>query len=388
MRDILKFGTEIGLEEKMKEKKVMRVKLGFDPTSPNLHLGHFISLKAAKKLQDMGHHIIIIVGDFTASIGDPSGRNALRPPLSQEQINENAKTYMQQVFMVLDENKTEIIKNGTWFNQMSMRETLELVSKQTVSQILAREDFKNRFNQEVPIFMHELMYPIMQGTDSVKIQADLELGGTDQLFNLMMGRELQKEFNQSAQAIMTFPLLVGLDGKKKMSKSLHNEIGLLDTPQDKFGKTMSISDDTMWNWLEIIQDLSIEEIEQLKQEVSLGKLNPKNVKLNLSQFIVKLFHGEEIAHDEKLAFEKRFAKRDLSEVDSIEVKCENHVVLFTKLLKDLNLASSNSDATRLMKQGGVRKNGEKIIDPKQTLDIGEEFLLEVGKIHAKKIRLI
>jgi tyrosyl-tRNA synthetase len=388
MKAIFKFDTAIGLEEKMAEKKVMRVKLGFDPTSPNLHLGHFISLKAAKKLQDMGHHIIIIVGDFTASIGDPSGRNALRPPLSQEQINENAKTYMQQVFMVLDEHKTEVIKNGTWFNQMTMRETLELVSKQTVSQILAREDFKNRFNQEVPIFMHEMMYPIMQGTDSVKIQADLELGGTDQLFNLMVGRDLQKEFNQPAQAIMTFPLLVGLDGKKKMSKSLHNEIGLLDTSSDKFGKTMSISDETMWNWLEVIQDKTLMEIEALKKEVLEGKINPKNIKLDLSTFIVSLFHSQEVALAEKEAFEKRFAKRDLSEVEVVEIKSEKQTMLFTQLLKDLNLASSNSDATRLMKQGGVRKDGEKILNPKESIQPGEMFLLEVGKLHAKKIKML
>lgn len=388
MKDILKFDTAIGIDEKMAEKKVMRVKLGFDPTSPNLHLGHFISLKGAKKLQDMGHHIIIIVGDFTASIGDPSGRNTLRPPLSMEQIDENAKTYMQQVFMVLDETKTEVIKNGTWFNQMTMRETLELVSKQTVSQILAREDFKNRFNQEVPIFMHEMMYPIMQGTDSVKIQADLELGGTDQLFNLMVGRDLQKEFNQSPQAIMTFPLLVGLDGKKKMSKSLHNEIGLLDTPQDKFGKTMSISDDTMWNWLEVIQDLSLEKVAQLKKQALDGEVNPKNIKLKLAEFIVAIFHGQEIALIEKEAFEKRFAKKDLSEVETLEVKSEKQNVLFTKLLRDLNLASSNSDAARLMKQGGVRKNGEKILNPKEEIQPGEVFLLEVGKIHAKKIKML
>lgn len=388
MKEILKFDTVIGFDEKMAEKKVMRVKLGFDPTSPNLHLGHFISLKAAKKLQDMGHHIIIIVGDFTASIGDPSGRNALRPPLSQEQIDDNAKTYMQQVFMVLDETKTEVIKNGTWFNQMTMRETLELVSKQTVSQILAREDFKNRFNQEVPIFMHEMMYPIMQGTDSVKIQADLELGGTDQLFNLMVGRDLQKEFNQSPQAIMTFPLLVGLDGKKKMSKSLHNEIGLLDTPSDKFGKTMSISDDTMWNWLEVIQDMNQSEIEALQKQVKEGKLNPKNIKLDLSTFIVSLFHGQELGLAEKEAFEKRFAKKDLSEVDEVEIISEKQTMLFTQLLRDLKLASSNSDATRLMKQGGVRKNGEKILNPKELIQPGEMFLLEVGKIHAKKIKML
>jgi tyrosyl-tRNA synthetase len=382
---IMNLGAEqtIGLEEKLKLGKKLIVKLGFDPTSPDLHLGHYIVLRGAKKFQDKGHEVNIIVGDFTAAIGDPSGRNKLRPPLSKTDIDINAQTYMEQVFMVLDKSKTKIVRNSTWLDKMDVRDILTLLSQVTLSQILVRDDFKKRFNTEIPIFMHEMMYPIMQGLDSVVIKADVELGGTDQTFNLMMGRDLQKNKGQPEQAVVTFPLLVGLDGEKKMSKSLGNHIGLKDSPTDKFGKIMSISDSTMWNYWQILLEKSPEEIEIMKQS---GE-NPKDIKMNLATEIVGLFHGFEVALEEAQKFNDFFSKKKITNLEEIEVQIDNEQISLGHLIKKLDLANSVSDANRKIEQRGVKINQKVILDKYTKIKKDQEFILQVGKLNVKKIKI-
>lgn len=374
---------EIGLEEKIKSGKKLTVKLGFDPTSPDLHLGHYIVLRGARKFQDKGHDVNIIVGDFTAAIGDPSGRNKLRPPLTKTDIDINANTYMEQVFMVLDESKTKVTRNSTWLDKMNVRDTIALMSQVTVSQILVRADFKKRFNEEVPIFMHEMMYPLMQGLDSVAIKADVELGGTDQTFNLMMGRDLQKNKGQSEQAIVTFPLLVGLDGEKKMSKSLGNQIGLKDSPTDKFGKIMSISDNTMWNYWDLLLEKTQEEIQAMKDS---GE-NPKNIKMNLAAEVVGLFHGFKVALEESDKFTERFANRKLTDIEEVEVTIENDDISLGHLIRNLDLATSVSDANRKIEQKGVKINREVNSDKFTKFRKDEEFILQVGKLNVKKVKI-
>lgn len=373
----------IGLEDKLKTGKKLNVKLGFDPTSPDLHLGHYIVLRGAKKFQDKGHNVTIIVGDFTAAIGDPSGRNKLRPPLSKADIDVNAQTYMDQVFMVLDESKTKVERNSQWLDKMDVRDTLALLSQVTLSQMLVRDDFKKRFNAEVPIFMHEMMYPLMQGLDSVAIKADVELGGTDQTFNLMMGRDLQKNKGQSEQAVVTFPLLVGLDGEKKMSKSLGNHIGLKDTPTDKFGKIMSISDDTMWNYWKVLLERTDEEIQAMKDS---GE-NPKNIKMDLATEVVGLFHGFKLAEEERQKFTDRFSNKKLTDVEEVEVQIENEEISLGHLIKNLDLASSVSDANRKIEQKGVKINQEVIADKSTKVKKDQEFILQVGKLNVKKVKI-
>lgn len=373
----------IGLEEKLKTGKKLNVKLGFDPTSPDLHLGHYIVLRGAKKFQDKGHDVTIIVGDFTAAIGDPSGRNKLRPPLSKSDIDVNAQTYMDQVFMVLDESKTKVERNSQWLDKMDVRDTLALLSQVTLSQMLVRDDFKKRFNAEVPIFMHEMMYPLMQGLDSVAIKADVELGGTDQTFNLMMGRDLQKNKGQSEQAVVTFPLLVGLDGEKKMSKSLGNHIGLKDTPTDKFGKIMSISDDTMWNYWKVLLERTDEEIQVMKDS---GE-NPKNIKMDLATEVVGLFHGFKLAEEERQKFTDRFSNKKLTDVEEIEVQIDNDEISLGHLIKNLDLATSVSDANRKIEQKGVKINQEVIADKSTKVKKDQEFILQVGKLNVKKVKI-
>lgn len=373
----------VGLEEKLKSGKKLTVKLGFDPTSPDLHLGHYIVLRGAKKFQEKGHDVNIIVGDFTAAIGDPSGRNKLRPPLTKADIDVNAQTYMEQVFMVLDESKTKVVRNSTWLDKMSVRDTLALLSQVTLSQMLVRDDFKKRFNSEVPIFMHEMMYPLMQGLDSVAIKADVELGGTDQTFNLMMGRDLQKNKGQAEQAVVTFPLLVGLDGEKKMSKSLGNHIGLKDSPTDKFGKIMSISDTTMWNYWQILLEKTPEEIETMKNS---GE-NPKNIKMNLATEVVGLFHGFKIALEESEKFTERFSNKKLTNIEEVEVRIDNEEISLGHLIKNLDLASSVSDANRKIEQKGVKINEEVIADKFTKVKKDQEFILQVGKLNVKKVKV-
>ena len=374
---------KIGLEEKISLNKPLNIKLGFDPTSPDLHLGHYIVLRGAKWFQDDGHHVSIIVGDFTAAIGDPSGRNKLRPALLEENIIENANTYLDQVFLVLDKEKTKTHRNSTWLNKMDMKTILAIMSTQTISQILVREDFKKRFESNTPIFMHEMMYPIMQGLDSVAIKADVELGGTDQTFNLMMGRELQKAKKQSEQAVVTFPLLVGLDGKKKMSKSLGNHIGLKDTPEDKFGKIMSISDDTMWQYWKILALKSDDEINILKNS---GE-NPKNIKMQLGMHVVELFHGKEIALEQKEKFTQRFSNKIITNIPEIEYTLVDKKMQLTKLMRELQMAPSTTEAGRLIDGKAVSLDSKKVTDKATVVESGQEFILQVGKLKIKKVKL-
>lgn len=381
--DTLRSEQQVGLQEKLLSGKPLNVKLGFDPTSPDLHLGHYVVLKGAKKFQEAGHNVTIIVGDFTAGIGDPSGRNKLRPPLSEDQILDNAKTYMNQVFLILDESKTNVQRNSKWLAKMDVQDTLKLLSSITISQMLVREDFRNRFEAQTPIFMHEMVYPLMQGMDSVAIKADVELGGTDQTFNLMMGRQLQKDKKQSEQAVITFPLLVGLDGKKKMSKSLGNHIGLLDTPTDKFGKIMSIADETMWNYWSILAEKSDAEISEMQQ----SQTNPKDLKMDLAHFIVALFHGMEVANTEKEKFTERFSKKNLVEVEEVEFTMDENDIAVGKLMMQMNLATSVSDANRKIEQNGVKVNQEKMTDKKLKFNKGDELLIQVGKLHVKRVKL-
>lgn len=373
----------VGLEEKLKSGKKLTVKLGFDPTSPDLHLGHYIVLRGAKKFQEKGHNVNIIVGDFTAAIGDPSGRNKLRPPLTRADIDVNAQTYMEQVFMVLDESKTKVVRNSTWLDKMDVRDTLALLSQVTLAQMLVREDFKNRFKGQTPIFMHEMMYPLMQGLDSVAVKADVELGGTDQTFNLMMGRDLQKNKGQDEQAVVTFPLLVGLDGEKKMSKSLGNHIGLKDSPTDKFGKIMSVSDSTMWNYWQILLEKTPEEIEIMKNS---GE-NPKNIKMNMATEVVGLFHGFKVALEEADKFNERFSKKNITEIEEVELQIDNDEISLGHLIKNLDLATSVSDANRKIEQKGVKINEEVIADKFTKLKKDQEFLLQVGKLNIKKVKV-
>lgn len=371
----------VALEDKLKKGRPLVVKLGFDPTSPDLHFGHFVVLRGLRKFQDAGHIAHIIVGDFTAAIGDPSGRNKLRPPLSKEIIAENAKTYLEQVFLVLDKEKTIVSQNSKWLN-MNLEEILRIMSTQTISQIMAREDFSKRFNEGVPIFMHEMLYPLMQGMDSVAIKADVELGGTDQTFNLMMGRDMLDVHNMEPQAVVTFPLLVGLDGEKKMSKSLGNHIALLDTPKNIFGKIMSLSDDTMWNYWSVLCDATDEEIAQMK----FSGENPRDIKLRMAKKIVAMLHPQEIAEQEHQAFVEHFSKKNL-DIESVETQkvSVGEAKLLSKVIQEIGFAKSGGEATRLIQGGAVRMNGEKVADTKTMIKPGDKFLLQVGKLNYKKI---
>ena len=374
----------VALDEKMALNRPLVVKLGFDPTSPDLHFGHYVALRGLKKFQENGHIAHIIIGDFTAAIGDPSGRNKLRPPLTKEDISQHAQTYLSQVFLILDKDKTLVSSNSTWLN-MNMEQVLRIMSTQTISQIMAREDFSNRFKDGVPIFMHEMMYPIMQGMDSVAINADVELGGTDQTFNLMMGRDMQSIHKMAQQAVITFPLLVGLDGEKKMSKSLGNHIALLDTPKDIFGKVMSISDETMWNYWSILMGSTPDEIQAMKDSGT----NPKNIKMDLAQKVVSILHPENVAIAARDDFNNQFSKKevDLDSVETAEIRVADGKQL-SKIMNDVSLATSRADAVRLIKGGGVKVDGEKVTDVNLVILPGDHFLLQVGKLKYLKIKTV
>ena len=373
--------TIVALDEKLKLGRPLVVKLGFDPTSPDLHFGHYVALRGLRKFQDAGHIAHIIVGDFTAAIGDPSGRNKLRPPLTKENIQENAKTYLDQVFLVLDNEKTQVSANSGWLN-MNMEEILRLMSTQTISKIMAREDFSKRFKEGVPVFLHEMMYPMMQGMDSVAIKADVELGGTDQTFNLMMGRDMQSVNKQPPQAVVTFPLLVGLDGVKKMSKSLGNHIALMDTPKDVFGKVMSISDETMWNYWLVLTDTTEAEIQKMKDS---GE-NPRNLKLELAKKVVEILHPSSVAEEVKEDFIQQFSKKSV-DLDEVELKSVSVGAgkLLSKIIFEVGFSPSGAEAVRLINGGAVKVDNEKVSNPKEMVTPGQSFLLQVGKLKYVKI---
>jgi tyrosyl-tRNA synthetase len=364
---------------KLKGKKKLRIKAGFDPTSPDLHLGHTVLLNKMRLFQDLGHQIIFLIGDFTGLVGDPSGVNETRPVLSDEQLKKNAETYKSQVFKILDPDKTEVRFNSEWMNKIHPSEFIRLSSSQTVARMLERDDFAKRYKSQLPISIHEFLYPLLQGYDSVQLEADIELGGTDQKFNLLMGREVQKFYGVPQQSILTVPLLEGLDGVKKMSKSLNNYIALEDPYDEMFGKIMSISDKLMWRYFDLLSFKTDKEIESLKQEERNGE-NPRNLKFILAEEIVDRFHGEGSGSKAKDEFINRFQKGKLpEEVEAISLVIEGSSMTLPRVLKESSMVQSTSEAIRLIEQGAVKVEGEKVLKKDFPLSKGTAYLLQVGK---------
>lgn len=367
--------SEADLIEKLKENRPLRVKLGADPTAPDIHLGHTVVLNKLRQFQNFGHEVIFLIGDFTATVGDPSGKNATRPPLSREDVLRNAETYKEQIFKILDPQKTRIVFNSDWLGELGTVGMIRLASNYTVARMLERDDFKKRFANQQSIAIHEFIYPLLQGHDSVALEADVELGGTDQTFNLLIGRELQKSAGQKPQVAMTLPLLVGLDGEKKMSKSLGNYIGVAESPSEMFGKIMSISDELMWDWYNLLSFRPLAEIAQLKVDVEAGK-NPRDVKILLAKEIITRFHNEEAANAAEQEFINRFQKGAIPD-EMPEFTFEGEIGLAT-LLKETGLVPSTSEAIRSAQQGGVKIDGEKVDDVRQNAQKGT-FVYQVGK---------
>ena len=363
------------LKKKLEKNKPLRVKLGMDPTAPDLHLGHTVVINKMKQLQDLGHEIIFLIGDFTGMIGDPTGKNVTRKPLTKADVLENAKSYEDQVFKILDKDKTRIAFNSEWMGKMSSAEMISLASKQTVARMLERDDFSKRYKGGQAISIHEFLYPLVQGYDSVALRADIELGGSDQKFNLLVGRELQKQADMEPQVILTMPILEGLDGVQKMSKSLGNYIGIDEDPDSMFGKIMSISDDLMWRYLELLSFESLETIESWKKEVEDGE-NPRNIKFRLAEEIITRFHDKDQAQKAQQNFIDRFSKNQIpDEMDEFNF---SKGIKVANLLKDSNLVSSTSEAFRMIKQGAVKVDGEKLTDKDLAPDEGT-LVFQVGK---------
>ncbi len=372
--------------KQIKSKKRLRVKAGFDPTSPDLHLGHTVLLNKMKIFQDLGHEVIFLIGDFTGLVGDPSGVNETRPVLTKDQLKKNADTYKKQVFKILDPNKTEIRFNSEWMQDVDPSEFITMLSSYTVARMLERDDFAKRYKSQQPISIHEFLYPILQGFDSVKLEADIELGGTDQKFNLLLGREVQKHYGQEQQSILTVPLLEGLDGVKKMSKSLGNYIALEDRPDDMFGKVMSISDDLMWRYFALLSFKSSEQISGYKQDIEKGT-NPRDIKFLLAEEIVERFH-EGLGKKSKDNFINRFQKGNISQdLEELSIRIDSDSELVTRILKESNLLASTSEAIRLIKQGAIKVNDEKVVDTKFMLKKGTSNLVQVGKKKAATINI-
>ncbi len=374
---------EADLVERLKTGRPLRVKAGFDPTAPDLHLGHTVLINKLRHFQDLGHHIMFLIGDFTGMIGDPTGKNMTRPPLSREQILENAQTYRQQVFKILDPDKTEVCFNATWFEPMGAAGMIKLAALHTVARMLERDDFSKRYANGQPIAIHEFLYPLCQGYDSVAMKADVELGGTDQKFNLLVGRELQKHYGQAPQCILMMPLLEGLDGVNKMSKSLGNYVGIAEPPKEIFGKLMSVSDELMWRYYDLLSFCGNSEIAKLKNEVADGR-NPRDVKVLLAQELVARFHTRKDADDALADFEARFQRGAMPD-DMPEVTVSAGAI--AQVLKQAGLVTSTSEALRMIDGGGVRLNGEKVTDKGLLLLAGETVVLQVGKRKFARARL-
>ncbi len=365
--------------EKLGLRRPLRVKAGFDPTAPDLHLGHTVLINKLRQLQDLGHHIIFLIGDFTGMIGDPTGKNATRPPLTREQIEENAKTYQAQVFKILDPEKTEVAFNSTWMDKLTSVDMIKLAAKYNVARMLERDDFGKRYKSGQQIAIHEFLYPLVQGYDSVALKADLELGGTDQKFNLLVGRELQKDYGQPSQCILTMPLLEGLDGVNKMSKSLGNYIGITESPEQIFGKLMSVSDELMWRYIELLSFESLAIIGKWKEEVGAGR-NPRDIKVAFAQEIVTRFHDRAAAVKALADFEARFKQGQIPEdIPEHTLSIGGEPIHFYQVLKQAGLTASTSEAMRMIEQGGVKLNGEKVSDKALKLSAGGPFVIQVGK---------
>lgn len=379
--------VEKELVAKLKEGRPLRIKAGFDPTAPDLHLGHTVLINKLRQFQDLGHEVLFLIGDFTGMIGDPTGKSATRPPLTEEDVKQNAKSYQQQIFKILDKDKTEVMFNSQWMSKMTSVDMIKLAASSTVARMLERDDFSKRYKGGQSIAIHEFLYPLIQGYDSVAMQADVELGGTDQKFNLLMGRQLQEQHGQKPQCVLTMPILEGLDGVQKMSKSLNNYIGIDDEPKDMFGKIMSISDDLMWRYFELLSFRPMSEIEAFKQEMEEGK-NPRDIKFLLAEEIIARFHNEAEATAAREGFIAQFAKNKIPEdipALSFEAPADGYPI--ANLLKDAGLCGSTSDAMRMIQQGAAKIDGEKIADKSVKIMPGTEGVFQVGKRKFAKLTI-
>jgi tyrosyl-tRNA synthetase len=372
--------------DKMSKNKILRIKAGFDPTAADIHFGHTVLLRKLRQFQELGHEVWFVVGDFTAMIGDPTGKNAARPTLEIDEILKNAVTYKEQALKILSPEKTHFVYNSEWFGQMSAADLIKLTQRYTVARILERDDFQKRYTNNMPISLHEFIYPLLQGHDSVVLKADLEIGGTDQKFNLLVGRELQKQDGQAQQAILTMPLLVGLDGEKKMSKSLNNYIAVQEEPAVMFGKIMSVSDDNLWPYMELLSQKSLEDIRELKSKVNAG-LNPRDVKMNFGHEMVEQFYNKETADAARQEFIDRYQQKKAPELPLENIPFQENLKL-ANLLKMLDLTKSSSESNRLLQQGAVKINGDKISELDWIAERNKAYLIQVGKHRFKHIQFI
>ncbi len=390
MAEIRRGAEEILVEkeliEKLEKGQPLRIKAGFDPTAPDLHLGHTVLLNKLRQFQEMGHEILFLIGDFTGMIGDPTGKNVTRQPLTPEKVKANAETYQQQVFKILDPDKTQVVFNSHWMNDMTAADMIRLASNHTVARMLERDDFHKRYTSNQPIAIHEFLYPLIQGYDSVVLDADVELGGTDQKFNLLMGRELQKAYGKPQQCILTMPILEGLDGVQKMSKSLNNYIGINDSPKDIFGKLMSISDDLMWRYIDLLSFRNVSEIETWRQQVDDGR-NPIEIKKDFAEEIVARFHDEQTAVAAREGFENQFKKGELpDDIPEVTLSVGVDGMPITNVLKEAGLTSSTSDAMRMIQQGAVKIDGQKVDDKSLLIQVGVDSIFQVGKRKFARIK--
>lgn len=380
--------VESELLQKLAENRPLRIKAGFDPTASDLHLGHTVLLNKLRHFQELGHHVLFLIGDFTAMIGDPTGKNATRPPLKREQVEENAKTYTEQVFKILNPVQTQVCFNSKWMDQMTASDLIQLASMSTVARMLERDDFEKRYCGGQSIAIHEFLYPLVQGYDSVVLKADIEIGGTDQKFNLLMGRELQRQAGLSPQCILTMPLLEGTDGVNKMSKSLNNYIGINDAPEEIFGRVMSISDQLMWRYLELLSAESMQTIDKWKAEVQGGR-NPRDIKVFLAMEMVARFHGREAAGRALTDFEVRFRQGALPDnIPDVNIQAQNDTILIGHVLKQAGLTVSTAEALRLIDQGGIKINGDQVTDKGLQLLKGDSFIIQVGKRRFARITIV
>jgi tyrosyl-tRNA synthetase len=375
------------LVAKLKRGKPLRIKAGFDPTAPDLHLGHTVLLNKLRQFQDLGHEIMFLIGDFTGMIGDPTGKSTTRPPLTRDEVIDNARSYEQQIYKVLEPEKTLVMFNSSWMGEMSAADLVQLAARQTVARMLERDDFSKRYKSGQGIAIHEFLYPLIQGYDSVAMKADVELGGTDQKFNLLVGRELQKQYGQEPQVVITMPILEGLDGVQKMSKSLGNYIGITDAPDDMFGKLMSISDELMWRYFELLSFRPMAEIEGLKQQVADG-MNPRDVKFQLAEEIIARFHDQAAATRARENFIARFQKGALpDDIEEIDLAAADGGLAIANLLKEAGLTASTSESLRMIKQGAVKIDGERVDDKGLVVLAGAEHVFQVGKRRVAKVRI-
>jgi len=374
------------LEKSTKENKPLKIKLGCDPTRPDLHLGHSVVLRKLAQFQTLGHQAILIIGDFTGMIGDPSGRNSSRPPLSFEEAKANGESYFEQASKILDKEKTKIVHNSEWLGKMTFEDVIKLSSKYTVARMLERDDFTKRYKNGIPISIHEILYPLAQAMDSVAIESDVELGGTDQKFNLLVGRDIQREFGIAPQVIITMPLLVGTDGVEKMSKSYDNYIGINDSPKDIYGRTLSIPDNLIYTYFELATDVSNEELNKIKEDLSNQQVNPRDIKRALARKLVEMYHSKQAAIDAENEFDNIFVKKGLpDEIPEFQFEDGMNEIDILDLIVIVGFAPSKGEARRLVTQGGVTINGEKISDFKAIINLGNEFILKVGKRNFIKI---